>query len=37
MQRNQPFGAALGNVLAIAVIVLLVIAWRAGAREEARV
>lgn len=36
VQRNQPFGAALGNVLAIAVIVLLVIAWRAGARDEAR-
>ena len=36
VQRNQPFGAALGNILAIAVLVLLVIAWRAGAREEAR-
>ena len=34
--QDQPFGAALGNVLAIAVIVLLVIAWRAGARDEAR-
>lgn len=36
VQRNQPFGAALGNILAIAVLVLLVIAWRAGARDEAR-
>jgi spermidine/putrescine transport system permease protein len=36
VQRNQPFGAALGNILAIAVLVLLVVAWRAGARDEAR-
>jgi spermidine/putrescine transport system permease protein len=35
VQRNQPFGAALSNLLAFAVLVLLVVAWRAGARREA--
>ena len=33
VQRNQPFGAAIANVLAIAVLALLAIAWRAGVRE----
>jgi len=36
VQRNQPFGAALANVLAIAVLVLLAVAWRAGVREGTR-
>ncbi len=36
VQRNQPFGAALGNLLAVAVLILLAVAWRAGARDEAR-
>jgi spermidine/putrescine transport system permease protein len=33
VQRNQPFGAALANILAVAVLVLLAVAWRAGVRE----
>ena len=34
VQRNQPFGAALSNLLAVAVLLLLAVAWRAGARRE---
>jgi spermidine/putrescine transport system permease protein len=34
VQRNQPFGAALSNLLSVVVLVLLAIAWRAGARRE---
>jgi len=34
VQRNAPFGAAVANLLAIAVLVLLVIAWRSGVRTE---
>lgn len=33
VQRNQPFGAALANLLAVVVLVLLAIAWRAGLRK----
>jgi spermidine/putrescine transport system permease protein len=33
-QRNQPFGAAVSFLLAAVVLVLLAIAWRAGARSE---
>lgn len=33
VQRNQPFGAALANLLAVAVLVLLAVAWRAGMRK----
>ena len=33
VQRNQPFGAALSNVLAVTVMVLLAVAWRAGVRR----
>ena len=33
VQRNQPFGAALANVLAVAVLVLLAVAWRAGLKK----
>ena len=33
VQRNQPFGAALANLLAVAVLVLLAVAWRAGLRR----
>ncbi len=34
VQRNQPFGSALSMVLSATVLLLLVIAWRAGARSE---
>jgi spermidine/putrescine transport system permease protein len=34
IQRNQPFGSALSMVLSATVLLLLVIAWRAGARSE---
>ncbi len=33
VQRNQPFGAALANLLAVTVLVLLAFAWRAGMKE----
>ena len=33
VQRNQPFGAALANLLAVAVLVLLAVAWRAGLKR----
>lgn len=33
VQRNQPFGAALANLLAVAVLILLAVAWRAGMRK----
>ena len=33
VQRNQPFGAALANLLAVAVLVLLAVAWRAGLKK----
>jgi spermidine/putrescine transport system permease protein len=35
VQRNQPFGSALGIFLSVTVLVLLAIAWRAGARRDA--
>jgi spermidine/putrescine transport system permease protein len=33
VQRNQPFGAALAVLLAVVVLVLLAVAWRAGLRK----
>jgi spermidine/putrescine transport system permease protein len=33
-QRNQPFGAAVSLLLTASVLVLLAIAWRAGARRS---
>jgi spermidine/putrescine transport system permease protein len=33
-QRNQPFGSAVSMLLSAAVLVLLALAWRAGARKE---
>jgi spermidine/putrescine transport system permease protein len=34
VQRDQPFGSAVSMLLAATVLALLVIAWRAGARDE---
>jgi spermidine/putrescine transport system permease protein len=34
-QRDQPFGSAVSVVLAAAVLALLAVAWRAGARDDA--
>lgn len=34
VQRNAPFGAAVANLLAVAVLILLGIAWKSGARTE---